>query len=75
MLIRTLVVRGATLLLAGALLPLGYGAETRLDQGYREMYNLNFDDAHKTFAALPDQDQERVFAIIQRCNAKAGLSS
>ena len=49
MLIRTLVVRGATLLLAAALAPLGYSAESLLDQGYREMYNLNFTAAHQTF--------------------------
>ena len=50
MLIRTLVVRGATLLLAAALAPLGFSAESLLDQGYREMYNLNFTGAHHTFA-------------------------
>jgi hypothetical protein len=52
MLIRTLAVRGATVLLAGALLPLGCGAESLLDKGYREMYNLDFAAAHKTFAEV-----------------------
>ncbi|HXE64871.1 MAG TPA: hypothetical protein VN519_15100 [Bryobacteraceae bacterium] len=50
MLKSTLVVRGATLLLVAALVPLGYGAQPLLDQGYREMYNLNFIAAHQTFA-------------------------
>ncbi|HVV44025.1 MAG TPA: hypothetical protein VHC72_02440 [Bryobacteraceae bacterium] len=50
MLIRTLAVRGATLLLAGALIPLGCSAESLLDQGYRQMYNLNFTAAHQSFA-------------------------
>lgn len=27
-------------------------------------------DAHRTFANLPQQDQERVFAIIEKRNAK-----
>lgn len=30
-------------------------------------------DAHRTFVALPTQDQERVFAIITRRNQEAGL--
>ena len=30
---------------------------------------------HKTFAALPDQDQRRIFALIERRNAKAGLAA
>jgi hypothetical protein len=49
MLTRTLVVTAATLVFA-ALVPPGYGAETLLDQGYREMYNLDFAHAHQTFA-------------------------
>ncbi|HEU5020354.1 MAG TPA: hypothetical protein VFT60_00640 [Bryobacteraceae bacterium] len=52
MLIRTLAVRGATVLLAAALVPLGCSAESLLDKGYREMYNLNFAAAHKTFAEV-----------------------
>ena len=31
------------------------------------------DDPHKTFAGLPSQDQERIFAIIQKRNVRAGL--
>jgi hypothetical protein len=49
MLIRTLVVTAATFL-AAAMVPLGCSAETLLDQGYREMYNLDFSHAHQTFA-------------------------
>jgi hypothetical protein len=30
---------------------------------------------HKTFAALPDQDQRRIFALIERRNARAGIAS
>jgi hypothetical protein len=44
-----LAVTAATFLFA-ALIPLGYGAETLLDQGYRDMYNLNFSGAHQAFA-------------------------
>jgi hypothetical protein len=54
MLIRTLAVRGATVLLAAALLPLGCSAESLLDKGYRQMYNLNFAAAHKTFAEVEE---------------------
>ena len=32
-------------------------------------------DPHRTFSGLPDQDQRRVFALVERRNAKAGLVS
>ncbi len=32
-------------------------------------------EPHRTFANLPDQDQERIFALIQRRNEKAGIAS
>jgi hypothetical protein len=35
---------------AAALIPLACSAESLLDQGYRQMYNLNFPAAHQTFA-------------------------
>lgn len=30
-------------------------------------------EPHRTFSGLPSQDQERVFAIVERRNAKARL--
>ncbi len=32
------------------------------------------DEPHKTFAGLPDQDRERIFALIERRNTKAGIA-
>ena len=49
MLIRTFAVTFATFVV-GAPVPLSCGAATLLDQGYREMYNLDFAQAHQTFA-------------------------
>lgn len=49
MLIRTSAATVATFVIA-ALVPLCCSAETLLDQGYREMYNLDFSHAHQTFA-------------------------
>jgi hypothetical protein len=46
---RTLLATAPLLLLVPALLPCCYGAETLLDQGYRQMYNLNFTAAHQAF--------------------------
>jgi hypothetical protein len=28
---------------------------------------------HRTFSGLPDQDQQRIFTLIERRNAKVGL--
>jgi len=30
------------------------------------------DDPHRTFSGLPEQDQERIFALIERRNTTAG---
>lgn len=47
----------AAVLLA-VLLPFTAAAETLLDRGYRQMYNLDFDGAHRTFAERQRQNPE-----------------
>jgi hypothetical protein len=32
-------------------------------------------DPHRTFSGLPDQDQRRLFALVERRNADAGISA
>jgi hypothetical protein len=50
MLNRTFAGRAMPLFLVAALVPCAPAAEALLDQGYRDMYNLNFTAAHQTFA-------------------------
>ena len=41
--------------------------------GDGELWGRFRDEPHKTFAGLPDQDQKRIFALIERRNAKAEI--
>lgn len=46
------------------------------DRGFfegRRLWETFRDNPHRTFLALPTQDQERVFAIIEQRNKDAGL--
>lgn len=49
-------------------------AEDREYFGDEELWHRFRGEPHKTFAELPQQDQERLFAIIERRNANAGIS-
>jgi hypothetical protein len=51
---RTFVAGVAPLLLVAALAPRADCAESLLDQGYRQMYNLDFAAAHKSFAQFEE---------------------
>lgn len=43
--------------------------------GDRALWEKFRDNPHRTFSVLPDQDQRRVFAIIEQRNAKAGIAA
>ena len=48
-------------------------AEDREYFGDEALWNKFVAQPHRTFSGLPDQDQERVFAVIRRRNEKAGI--
>ncbi len=50
-------------------------AEDRLAVGDKLLWETFRDSPHRTFIRLPTQDQERLFAVIQDRNRKAGLST
>ena len=49
--------------------------EDRKYFGEQMLWERFYKEPHRTFAALPTQDQERVFALITGRNRKAGLTA
>lgn len=49
--------------------------EDREFVGDDELWKNFARDAHKTFSGLPEQDQRRIFALIEDRNTKAGIGT
>ena len=60
------MVRGSMWLAAGLLLACGQlaAAEATLEDGYRAMYNLQFDEAHRIFGEWREENPEDPFAAV-----------
>lgn len=43
--------------------------------GDKALWTRFRDDPHKTFAGLPEQDQVRIFDLIERRNTAAGIGT
>ena len=50
-------------------------AEDREYFGDSALWKRFRDDPHKTFSGLPEQDQKRIFALIEARNTKAGIGT